>query len=153
MPLGFARAWLGAGHRRWRAGRGLHGTGRVRTDEGTGWRCDCKYCCHAIPEPIAGGPVCYAVANGAMATLSRQITADLGKYNIRANCTRIGWQWSEPVRQAVRRAVAGTGGTGEEFIAGVASRIPLGVVPPEDECARSVLMFVSDYKNGERRSS
>jgi len=96
-------------------------------------------------KPMSGGSISYAVAKGAMATLSRQIAADVGKYNIRVNCTRMGWLWGEPVRQAVKRIVAATGGTEEDFIAGVASRIPLGVIPPEEECARSVLMFVSDY--------
>jgi len=96
-------------------------------------------------KPLPGGSISYAVAKGALATLSRQIAADVGKYNIRVNCTRMGWLWGEPVRQAVKRIVAATGGSEEDFIAGVASQIPLGVIPPEEECARSVLMFVSDY--------
>lgn len=96
-------------------------------------------------KPLPGGSISYAVAKGAMATLSRQIAADVGKYNIRVNCTRMGWLWGEPVRQAVKRMVDATGGSEEEFVRGVAARIPLGVIPPEEECARSVLMFVSDY--------
>ncbi|HEY4546409.1 MAG TPA: SDR family oxidoreductase, partial [Pedomonas sp.] len=96
-------------------------------------------------KPLPGGSISYAVAKGALATLSRQIAADVGQYNIRVNCTRMGWLWGEPVRQAVKRMVAATGGSEEAFVQGVASKIPLGVIPPEEECARSVLMFVSDY--------
>lgn len=96
-------------------------------------------------KPLPGGSISYAMMKGALTTLSRQIAADVGKYNIRVNSTRMGWLWGEPVRQAVKRIVAATGGSEEDFIAGVASQIPLGVIPPEEECARSVLMFVSDY--------
>ncbi|WOK36115.1 SDR family oxidoreductase [Sphingomonas sp. C3-2] len=96
-------------------------------------------------KPMSGGSVSYAVAKGALTTLTRQIAADVGQYNIRVNSTRMGWLWGDPVREAVGRIVAATGGTEEAFIAHVASRIPLGVIPPEEECARSVLLFVSDY--------
>ena len=27
----------------------------------------------------------------------------------------------------------------------ITSRIPLGVIPPEEDCAKAVLFFVSDY--------
>jgi NAD(P)-dependent dehydrogenase (short-subunit alcohol dehydrogenase family) len=32
-----------------------------------------------------------------------------------------------------------------EIVAQIAARIPLGVIPPEEECAKSALFFVSDY--------
>ena len=96
-------------------------------------------------KPLPGGSASYAVAKGAMTTLTRQIAADYGKFNIRVNSTRMGWLWGDPVRQAVKRIVEHTGGTEQAFIDSVASRILLGVIPPEEECAKSVLMFVSDY--------
>ncbi len=96
-------------------------------------------------KPLPGGSVSYAVAKGALTTLTRQIAADYGKFNIRVNSTRMGWLWGDPVRSAVKRIVEHTGGSEEAFIQDVASRIPLGVIPPEEECAKSVLMFVSDY--------
>lgn len=96
-------------------------------------------------KPLPGGSISYAVAKGAMTTLTRQIAADFGKFNIRVNSTRMGWLWGEPVKQAVTRIVEHVGGTEQDFIDSVASRIPLGVIPPEEECAKSVLMLVSDY--------
>jgi len=33
----------------------------------------------------------------------------------------------------------------EDLIAEVASKIPLGVIPPDDDCARTTLTLVSDY--------
>ena len=96
-------------------------------------------------KPLPGGSISYAVAKGAMTTLTRQIAADVGKYNIRVNSTRMGWLWGEPVQNAVKQIVSYTGQTEEEYIGSVAARIPLGVIPPEEECARTVLMLVSDY--------
>lgn len=96
-------------------------------------------------KPLPGGSISYAVAKGAMTTLTRQIAADVGKYNIRVNSTRMGWLWGEPVQNAVKQIVSYTGQTEEEYISSVASRIPLGVIPPEEECAKTVLMLVSDF--------
>ncbi|OCC23423.1 oxidoreductase [Croceicoccus estronivorus] len=96
-------------------------------------------------KPLPGGSISYAVAKGAMTTFTRQAAADLGKFNIRVNSTRMGWLWGDPVKQAVKRIVEHTGGTEQDFIDSVAARIPLGVIPPEEECAKSVLMLVSDY--------
>lgn len=96
-------------------------------------------------KPLTGGSVSYAVAKGAMTTLTRQIANDYGKFNIRVNSTRMGWLWGEPVKQAVKRVCEHTGMSEADFIGSVTARIPLGVIPPEEECARSVLMLVSDY--------
>lgn len=96
-------------------------------------------------KPMSGGSASYAVAKGALTTLTRQIAADYGKFNIRVNSTRMGWLWGDPVRNAVDRIVEHTGMKAQDFISSVEARIPLGVIPPEEECAKSVLMFVSDY--------
>jgi NAD(P)-dependent dehydrogenase (short-subunit alcohol dehydrogenase family) len=96
-------------------------------------------------KPMPGGSISYAVAKGALATLTRQIAADYGKYRIRVNSARMGWLWGEPVRQAVKRVCDHTGMAEADFIAGVTAKIPLGVIPPEEECAHSVLMLISDH--------
>lgn len=96
-------------------------------------------------KPLSGGSASYAVAKGALTTLTRQIAADFGKFNVRVNSTRMGWLWGDPVKNAVKQMAAGMGISEDDCIAGIASKIPLGVIPPEEECAKSVLMFVSDY--------
>jgi len=96
-------------------------------------------------KPLPGGSLAYAVAKGAMTTATRQLASDLGQYNIRVNSTRMGWLWGEPVRNAIKQIATHTGTSEDDFIKGVTSRIPLGVIPPEEECARTVLLFVSDY--------
>ena len=49
------------------------------------------------------------------------------------------------MKNAVKEIVSYTGQTEEEYVAKVASGIPLGVIPPEEECAKTVLMLVSDF--------
>lgn len=96
-------------------------------------------------KPLPGGSLAYAIAKGALVTASRQLAAEVGQYNIRVNATRMGWLWGDPVRNALKGMADHMGSTVDEIAAGVAQRIPLGVIPPEEECAKSVLMFVSDY--------
>lgn len=96
-------------------------------------------------QHLPGGSLSYAVAKGALATLTRQIAGEVGKYNIRCNSTRMGWLWGEPVRNALIGMAEAHGTTVDELTKNVAANIPLGVIPPEEECARSVLLFVSDY--------
>jgi NAD(P)-dependent dehydrogenase (short-subunit alcohol dehydrogenase family) len=96
-------------------------------------------------QHLAGGSLSYAVAKGAMVTASRQLASELGPFNIRVNATRMGWLWGEPVRNALEGMAQHTGTTVDAIKQGVASKIALRVIPPEEECAKTVLMFVSDY--------
>jgi NAD(P)-dependent dehydrogenase (short-subunit alcohol dehydrogenase family) len=91
------------------------------------------------------GEADYATAKGALTTATRQLADELGRYNIRVNCTRMGWMWGKPVQGYVRHQAKTTGVSEAEIIEGIASRIALRVIPPDEECAKSVLFFVSDY--------
>jgi NAD(P)-dependent dehydrogenase (short-subunit alcohol dehydrogenase family) len=96
-------------------------------------------------KPLPGGSLSYAIAKGALVTTSRQLAAEMAKYNIRVNATRMGWLWGEPVRNALIGMAEAQGTTVEALQEGIAKNIPLGVIPPEEECAKSVLMLISDY--------
>nr|WP_157216812.1 SDR family oxidoreductase [Sphingomonas formosensis] len=96
-------------------------------------------------KPLPGGSLSYAIAKGALITVSRQLAAELGPWNIRVNATRMGWLWGEPVRQALESMAAASGTTAEAIAARVAASIPLRIIPPEEECARTVLLLLSDY--------
>lgn len=96
-------------------------------------------------QHLPGGSLSYAVAKGALVTASRQLASELGPFNIRVNATRMGWLWGEPVRNALTGMAQHSGTTVEAIKEGVASKIALRVIPPEEECAKTVLMFVSDY--------
>lgn len=93
------------------------------------------------PFPGEGG---YASAKGALATMTRHMAQDFGRWNIRVNAARMGWIGGKPVYDYIDREVAG-GADREALVAGITTRIPLGVIPPEEDCAKSVLFFLSDY--------
>jgi len=60
------------------------------------------------------------------------------------NAVRLGWIHGAPVRAFIDAQVAG-GAPREQLEGEITSRIPLGVIPPEDDCAKAVLLLVSDY--------
>lgn len=93
------------------------------------------------PFPGEGG---YATAKGGLTTLSRQMAKDFGKYGVRVNTARMGWIGGAPVQGWIDREVAG-GRKREDVVGAVTADISLGIIPPEDDCARGVLFFVSDY--------
>ena len=86
----------------------------------------------------------YAVAKGALNTLSKYMAADLGKQGIRVNTCRMGWIHGAPVEGHIQSQVD-AGLAREDVVAGITKDIPIGKIPPEDDCARAVLMLVSDY--------
>ncbi|MGR4892567.1 SDR family oxidoreductase [Sphingopyxis sp. LARHCG72] len=93
------------------------------------------------PFPGEGG---YASAKGALATMTRHMAQDFGRWNIRVNAARMGWIGGKPVYDYIDREVA-AGADRDALVAGITARIPLGVIPPEEDCAKSLLFFLSDY--------
>ena len=91
-----------------------------------------------------GMEMAYATAKGALNTLSKYMAADLGRFGIRVNTCRMGWIHGLPVEGHIESQVA-AGHKREDVIAGVTRDIPIGIIPPEDDCARAVLMMISDY--------
>ena len=87
----------------------------------------------------------YGTAKAAMGAATRQLATELGKYGIRVNIARMGWMWGAPVEGALRQRAAIQGITLEQMIANVASGIPLGRIPTDEECARTVIFLLSDY--------
>jgi NAD(P)-dependent dehydrogenase (short-subunit alcohol dehydrogenase family) len=93
----------------------------------------------------APGQSDYATAKTALGGATRQLARELGKYGIRVNAARMGWLWGAPVRGFLESRARESGASLESLVAEVAGRIALGVIPPEEECAKSALFFVSDY--------
>ena len=90
------------------------------------------------------GEAAYAASKGGMAALTRHMAQDFGQYGIRVNSCRMGWIGGAPVYGYIDAQVA-AGRDREEVVGEITGRIPLGIIPPEEDCARSVLFFVSDY--------
>lgn len=90
------------------------------------------------------GEGAYSAGKGGLNALTRHMAKDFGRHGIRVNVTRMGWIGGAPVWGHIDREVAG-GRDRDEVIGEIASRIPLGIIPPEEDCAKAVLFMVSDY--------
>ena len=90
------------------------------------------------------GEAAYAASKGALNAMTRHVAQDFGPFNIRVNAVRLGWIHGAPVRGFIDAQVA-DGRLREDVVGEIAGRIPLGLIPPEDDCARAVLFFVSNY--------
>lgn len=86
----------------------------------------------------------YAVSKGGLNVLTKYMAADLGRFGIRVNSCRMGWIYGAPVQSYIDSLVT-EGTSAEDVIAAVTKDIPLGIIPPQDDCARAVLMMLSDY--------
>jgi NAD(P)-dependent dehydrogenase (short-subunit alcohol dehydrogenase family) len=95
----------------------------------------------------APGQYDYATAKAALEGATRQLARELGAYNIRVNATRMGWLWGAPLMGYVAHQAQAQGVSEDEVKAPIVARIPLGVIPPDEECAKSALFFVSDYSS------
>jgi NAD(P)-dependent dehydrogenase (short-subunit alcohol dehydrogenase family) len=69
---------------------------------------------------------------------------DFGKFSIRVNALRMGWIGGAPVYAFIDSQVA-AGVDRDTVVSSITDRIPLGVIPPEADCAKAVLAFLSDY--------
>ena len=94
------------------------------------------------PLPAHGG---YAVPKSALGGATRQLAVELGKYKIRVNSAVMGWMWGAPVEGYINSMVANSGASAEQMIAGIAANIPLGHIPPDEECGKTILALLSDY--------
>ena len=96
------------------------------------------------PRPGEGA---YAIPKAALEMATRQLAFELGKYKIRVNSTLMGWMWGVPVENALNNWAKSAGQPLETILGGVVSQIPLNEMPTDDDCAKSVVFFLSDYAN------
>lgn len=94
------------------------------------------------PMPDHGG---YGIPKSALNGATRQLAVELGKYKIRVNTAVMGWMWGAPVEGYINHMVSSMGASAEQMIAGIAAGIPLGHIPPDQECAKAILTLLSDY--------
>jgi NAD(P)-dependent dehydrogenase (short-subunit alcohol dehydrogenase family) len=90
------------------------------------------------------GEGAYSAGKGGMNALTRHMAKDFGRFGIRVNVTRMGWIGGAPVWGHVDREVA-AGRDRDEVVGEITSRIPIGIIPPEEDCAKAVLFMVSDF--------
>lgn len=90
------------------------------------------------------GEGAYSAGKGGMNALTRHMAKDFGRHGIRVNVTRMGWIGGAPVWGHIDREVA-RGRDRDEVVGEITARIPLGIIPPEEDCAKAVLFMISDY--------
>ena len=89
----------------------------------------------------------YVVAKVGLAGVTRQLAVELGKYKIRVNTAVMGWMWGTPVENYIGHMADAAGHSVEDFKAGVAANIALGHIPPDQDCAKAILLLLSDYSS------
>ncbi|HXX91577.1 MAG TPA: SDR family oxidoreductase [Acidimicrobiales bacterium] len=96
-----------------------------------------------VRKPIAlqGG---YAVSKGALLTAAQVLAQELGRHHIRVNSVLPGWMWGPQVELYVQFTAQRRGISEQEVVDEIASAIPLGTVPTDDEVAHAVAFFASD---------
>jgi NAD(P)-dependent dehydrogenase (short-subunit alcohol dehydrogenase family) len=87
----------------------------------------------------------YTVPKSALQAITRQMAIDLIRYKIRVNSAVMGWMWGTPVEQYFTAHARETGVPLDQLIAERAAQIPIGHIPPDEECAKAALMLLSDY--------
>jgi NAD(P)-dependent dehydrogenase (short-subunit alcohol dehydrogenase family) len=95
-------------------------------------------------RPAEGG---YASSKGALMTAAQVLATELGPDHIRVNSVVPGWIGGPNVELHIDYQMSSRGITREEVIAEITEAIPLGIIPPQDDIANSVVFFGSDFSN------
>jgi NAD(P)-dependent dehydrogenase (short-subunit alcohol dehydrogenase family) len=90
--------------------------------------------------PNQGG---YAASKGALMTAAQVLAKELGPHRIRVNSVVPGWMWGPNVEGWFHMRAKGGPSVQEQYDE-VAKDIPLGLIPPDGDCANAVVFFVSD---------
>lgn len=96
-----------------------------------------------VPPPL--GEAGYASSKGALAVAAKFLAKELGPFGIRVNTVHMGWMWGAPVEGYMNWQAKENGVPVESLIKQISSQIPIGRIPPDEECARAALFMVSDY--------
>lgn len=87
----------------------------------------------------------YATSKAALAMATIQMATEVGRWNIRVNSTFMGWMWGHSVEQSLDYMARESGKTVAELKAAQEENIALGRMPTDRECARPIIMLLSDY--------
>jgi len=87
----------------------------------------------------------YAASKAAVHTAARTMAVELGPVGIRVNCVAPGWIGGPNVETFIEMDSFSRGIPPEEVRAEIESRIPLGLIPPQDDIANSVVFFASPW--------
>jgi len=86
----------------------------------------------------------YAIAKAGLCQVTRQLAVELGGYGVRVNTSLMGWMYGAPVEHFLDGMTA-QGQDREAMVKQIISRIPLGRIPPDQDCAKAVMFLLSDF--------
>ena len=97
--------------------------------------------------PFRGVPFLlhYVTSKGAIVAFTRALAKELGKDGVRVNCVAPGWIGGPNVETFIQMDSFSRGLEPDEVRAEIESRIPLGIIPPQDDIANAVLFFASPW--------
>jgi NAD(P)-dependent dehydrogenase (short-subunit alcohol dehydrogenase family) len=87
----------------------------------------------------------YAASKGAVNALVRHLAADLGPDGVRVNTVLPGWIGGPNVEVYIEWESRARGVPASEVRAEIESRIPLRLIPPQDDIANAVLFLASPW--------
>jgi NAD(P)-dependent dehydrogenase (short-subunit alcohol dehydrogenase family) len=94
--------------------------------------------------PLQGG---YATSKAALMTAAQVLAKELGPHKIRVNSIVPGWMWGPSVEGYFTMMESQTGKSSKESYDEVASAIPLGEIPTDDDTANAAVFFASDLSS------
>ncbi len=94
--------------------------------------------------PLQGG---YATSKGALLTAAQVLAKELGPDHIRVNSIVPGWMWGPSVQGYFTMTERQTGRPVQEQYDEIAAQIPLGEIPPDEDCANAAVFFASDLSS------
>jgi NAD(P)-dependent dehydrogenase (short-subunit alcohol dehydrogenase family) len=91
------------------------------------------------------GQAGYAISKGSLGVAAKYLALELGAHGIRVNTVSMGWMWGAPVQGYMEYVAQTQNVPVEQQKAAVATNIPLGAIPTDDDCAKAALFMASDY--------
>jgi NAD(P)-dependent dehydrogenase (short-subunit alcohol dehydrogenase family) len=85
----------------------------------------------------------YIGSKGALLALAQVLASELGADGIRVNSVAPGWMLGPPVQGLLERRATSTGGTFQDEYDKIASDIPLGRIPTDEDCAGVIVFLAS----------
>ena len=96
------------------------------------------------PLPLQGS---YATSKGALMTTAQILAKELGTYKIRVNSMVPGWMDGPSVDIYFKMMETAMGKSPQESYDEIAAEIALGVIPTDDDCAKTAVFLASDLSS------
>lgn len=87
----------------------------------------------------------YSSSKAAIQTAAKTMAVELGPAGVRVNCVAPGWIGGPNVETFIGWESESRGMSRDDVRAEIEARIPLRIIPPQDEIANSVVFFVSPW--------